>query len=938
MFRRISLVVTLLIIGIGLALAPRHLVSRPSSATDFVHFESSHVHPATLTPAADRLLVVNTPDNRLSIIDVTSPTELLKIADLPVGLEPVSVAALSDSEAWVVNHLSDDVSVVNLNTRHVRATIRVGDEPSDVVFAGSPLRAYVSVSEEDAVKVYDPTTLSLITTIPIAGRMPRALATDAARTKVYVGVFHGGNRTSVLSATEVADSIPDDPDFPRDPSNKLGHPRPDVAGIIQQQIGEWRDEYGKLWNSKVPYSMAEVDVAEIDAATNVVSRNFGDMGSVVYNLAVSPANGKIAVTNTLGRNILRYEPKLSGYLVETHLSFVTQAGAVVNRVLNPHINYNVTPGPQSETDSALGIPAAVTYSSNGSRAYVAAFANNKVGVIDPNAAGPISQLKGRVPCVAGPSGIVVDDPRGRIYVVGRFRNEVQALSTADFSEIDRTPIGFDPTPDAIVNGRKFFYGGFTSGHGDQACATCHVFGDMDNLAWDLGDPFAPYLPGTPPLDGFDPQKGPLTTQSMRGMTNTEPLHWRGDRVNLAAFNGAFVSLMGRAVQLPDSEMTAFIDFALPMVHPPNPRRRLDRSLPDSVPGGPSALAGQEFFFNTPIDTGSGMGSVTCNSCHTATSFGPGTNRQMIPNEALFIEQDLKVPHLRNLYRKTGFEDRPSAVNKRGFGFTHDGAVDDLFAFLQSPQFSFDPDTAIGNRHRRNLKAFLLAFDTGLAPAAGYQVTFTGVPDPVGVLSVDTLKAQADLNYCDLVAKGRINGVPRSWLYIGTDSWDSDLAIEDPITTTQLLATAGLGSELTVTGVPDGSGQRMGLDRDRDTYFDGDEVEAGSDPGNPLAIPSNVSVPTQPERFGVNLVRPNPFGERAEVSFHLTAAGRVDLVVLDVLGREVRSIARGQWLPVGSHRMVWDGRRSDGGQVGAGMYFVQLRTDKQKSVRPVVRIR
>ena len=25
-----------------------------------------------------------------------------------------------------------------------------------------------------------------------------------------------------------------------------------------------------------------------------------------------------------------------------------------------------------------------------------------------------------------------------------------------------------------MNGRKFFYGGFTSGHGEQACASCHV--------------------------------------------------------------------------------------------------------------------------------------------------------------------------------------------------------------------------------------------------------------------------------------------------------------------------------------------------------------------------------------------------------------------------------------------------------------------------------
>src|SRR5205823_6355571 len=101
-------------------------------------------------------------------------------------------------------------------------------------------------------------------------------------------------------------------------------------------------------------------------------------------------------------------------------------------------------------------------------------------------------------------------------------------------------IGFDPTPDVIVDGRKFFYGGFTSSHGEQACASCHVFADTDELAWDLGDPFGAYMPppaGNPNgLLGTHPMKGPLVTQSLRGLAGTTPFHWRGDRANLAAFN------------------------------------------------------------------------------------------------------------------------------------------------------------------------------------------------------------------------------------------------------------------------------------------------------------------------------------------------------------------------------------------------------------------
>ena len=48
---------------------------------------------------------------------------------------------------------------------------------------------------------------------------------------------------------------------------------------------------------------------------------------------------------------------------------------------------------------------------------------------------------------------------------------------------------YNPEPPSVVAGRRFLYdAAFTSSHGDSACASCHVFGDFDSLAWDLGNP------------------------------------------------------------------------------------------------------------------------------------------------------------------------------------------------------------------------------------------------------------------------------------------------------------------------------------------------------------------------------------------------------------------------------------------------------------------
>ena len=116
------------------------LVGPPPARAEFVTFESGQVRPLALSPDGERLFALNTPDDRLEIFAVAVDGSLTREASVPVGLEPVAVAARSDSEVWVVNHLSDSVSIVDVASSPPRVvrTLLVGDEPRDVVFAGTP--------------------------------------------------------------------------------------------------------------------------------------------------------------------------------------------------------------------------------------------------------------------------------------------------------------------------------------------------------------------------------------------------------------------------------------------------------------------------------------------------------------------------------------------------------------------------------------------------------------------------------------------------------------------------------------------------------------------------------------------------------------------------------------------------------------------------------
>src|SRR5208283_3585836 len=139
-------------------------------------------------------------------------------------------------------------------------------------------------------------------------------------------------------------------------------------------------------------------------------------------------------------------------------------------------------------------------------------------------------------------------------------NSISIVSTSQLTELSEIPIGFNPTPTDIQQGRGFLYDAKLSGNGTGACASCHVDGDMDHLAWDLGDPESVMEQVKDPVNvHFHPMKGPMTTLALKGLDNVQPYHWRGDKADFADFNSSFNTLMGGS-ELSGGDMTTYQDF------------------------------------------------------------------------------------------------------------------------------------------------------------------------------------------------------------------------------------------------------------------------------------------------------------------------------------------------------------------------------------------
>ena len=852
-----------------------------SAPSPWVNFESGPVRPLLLSPDGDLLYALNTPDARLEIYatGAGAPTPQLTYLDsVFTGLEPVAMALHPEdpSTLFVANYVSDSIAVVDLDALRVVAVIDVGDEPSDVIVVGDELWVATARAPlapglvdpgafvENAVVVAQAhPPYAVLDVLGVPAHRPRALLHDGPR--VWVMPQDSGNHTTSLSEFQTdalglhpTDVLPGE-SYELNPAlidPQLSTSTFTITSFFPFLMNGWEvPDTGRIvrdsdWPGQVP-QLPDHDLLSIDVGTRTLdAASVTGLGTTLLALAQTP-DGRLWVANTDARNLTRFEPEIKGAAFDNRVSVVgggpgDGAGA---RAVEAVLSF----APPFTTQQHAQ-PAALAVSSglHGDIVYVAALGTDHVLALDADTGALIDEI-----ATAGiPLGLAVDGAAQRLYVLTRADKTLRAYDiAAGHVQVGRpAPLAYDPEPAGAAAGRRLLYDARTgsgAGTGNMSCASCHVFGHADSLAWDLGDPggglgwfYTDLLSQEASFGGASaagnktmlthPMKGAMVTQSLRGLFDFKgpPLHWRGDRRFFQMFRGAFQGLLGGSGISP-ADMQAFTQFTRSLRFPPNPLQPKDREYTGT------AASGRDLYGMNPDVPGkvyTQLTNLTCIDCHEG-NFADGT-------DYTGSQRTVNVDGESQLFNSATLRGNYEKLDRHltGFGLVHDGSIADVVEFLSAEFQGQSVFPLLSQQDRQDLADFIRAWDSGTAPLVGGQVFGDAGSAELLFAWLDLAAARAAPDVRDVDVTGRARYLPPAGppfdfgLVLepagsGADGEAGDVWLTDigrRIPDAELRAALADGRlELLLTAVLPGTGTRFGVDRDEDGLLDGVERAWGS---------------------------------------------------------------------------------------------------------------
>jgi YVTN family beta-propeller protein len=408
------------------------------------------------------------------------------IAEIPVGLEPRSVAVTPAGEqAFIANHGSDSLSVIDVAALSVSHTLQVGDRPAGVVV--SPDGRFIAVSEmgEDRVRFLDATTLDTLTILAVADR-PYGIAFTPNSRRLLVSHLLSGSVT-VLNVQPYTVFFP----------------------AITQSVGAQQEAQSSLARPSSHSTPGSTYEQSIHSALVSIPTwpNVAPAPAVLVNASGSRAYLPQTMANGLGLNTqfdTTVFPKVSVINLNTDTHQTSE-----------HISL-------PETDRPVGLPWDLSLAKDDRELWVVNAGSNDISVIDISVPSSPNRIA-NIPVGDNPHGILLSPDGSTAYVNNILAGTISVIDARTYTVTQVITATAIPLPPALLNGKKLY---FSSARPELAqarwisCNTCHVEGEQDGRTWKLQ-----FLDEVPPGGQAIITRN---TTSLLGMIETYPLRWSAE--------------------------------------------------------------------------------------------------------------------------------------------------------------------------------------------------------------------------------------------------------------------------------------------------------------------------------------------------------------------------------------------------------------------------
>ncbi len=432
---------------------------------------------------------VNPDNNTVTGFNVST---FSKLAEIPVGKQPRSLAFAPNGELWVSNKGSSSISIIDPKSKRVIDTIQLplASQPYGLVFSKRNNVAYVALEASGQLLKINASSHAIEASLSV-GANPRHISLSSTENLLYLSRY-------------ITPALPDESTL---------SPKTEVNGI----------EYGGniiVVNTK-QFVISNKIILKHNKGIDTEKRARG-IPNYLGGIALSP-DGKSAWVPSKQDNIKRGMMRDGQNL--TFDSAVRSISSKINLVTNKE-----ELSARIDHDNG-GIASTAIFGKFGSYLFVALEGSREIEVIDAYNNEPLF----RIPTARAPQGLAISDNGLNLYVHNFMDRSVTVFNLFNliYSQSDDIPlvatlktVAKESLKPSVFRGKQLFYDSFDARLSKEqysSCAGCHNEGRGDGRVWDMS--------------GFG--EGLRNTISLAGHGGMDQgmLHWSGNFDEIQDFEG-----------------------------------------------------------------------------------------------------------------------------------------------------------------------------------------------------------------------------------------------------------------------------------------------------------------------------------------------------------------------------------------------------------------